>query len=72
MKTYRVWIEVEEYDTRTDDWTKVDCADCSYSCGAFETKEDAMECVSTLANEIENNNWESPDPDEEPENGGDV
>ena len=28
MKTYRVWIEVEEYNSRTDEYEKIDCAWC--------------------------------------------
>ncbi len=63
MSRHRVAIIVERENG--DGWDEV----CDYSLhvGTFGNVNDALECVSTLQNEIENNNWEWTGIVEEPE-----
>ena len=45
-KTYRVWIEVEEYDDETDEYTDVDLDFGSEE--VFNTEEEAVEYASKM------------------------
>lgn len=49
MKTYKVWIEIEEYDPETDSYMTLDASHAF--CAEFESEEDAQKYASQLYDE---------------------
>ena len=52
-KTYRVWIEVEEYDDETDEYTDVVLDFGSEE--VFDTEEEAVEYANRMHDAVQNN-----------------
>ena len=51
MKTYKVWIEIEEYDTETGDGVTLDGPGGSVA--EFDTYDEALEFADEITNTVE-------------------